>query len=78
MQLTFYKKLNLNVHCGEYKLIDASVKDNYKSKTNRRVELLFFDLDENPAYPCLSSQCDPQECSYGNPQAYISGDFSRS
>ena len=37
-----------SIGCGEYHPIDMPGKDNFKSQKNRRVELLFYDADEEP------------------------------
>lgn len=52
----FRKKLQFiekqKVGCGENWPIEEKLKDNYRSPTNRRVEILFFDLKEEPALKC--------------------------
>ena len=40
------------VGCGESFPIDDSEKDNYRSQSNRRVVILFFDKDEVPVLDC--------------------------
>jgi hypothetical protein len=42
------------VGCGESFPIDSKEKSNYRSQKNRRVELLFFDIDECPEINCPS------------------------
>lgn len=50
------------VACGEFKPIDAPHRDEYRSQTNRRVELLYYDPGEEPAAPCLQGECAPDQC----------------
>lgn len=64
--LTFLDGKRLTVGCGENHPIEAADKDDFRSKTNRRVELLFFDpkartpkLDCHPAAgKCSSKVCE--------------------
>lgn len=50
--------------CGEHFPIEAEQADNYKSETNRRVELLFFAPEDEPKLLCHPTQetCVPEEC----------------
>ena len=51
------------VACGEYKPKEMAGADNYRSQTNRRVEVLFLEKgDHEPETPCLVGDCDPREC----------------
>jgi hypothetical protein len=54
------------VGCGESWPIAAPERSNYRSATNRRVELLFFEADHEPALPLAchpaETQCDPAQC----------------
>jgi hypothetical protein len=57
--------VNPDVHCvacGEFKPIEQWWRDNYRSQTNRRVEVLFFDPDELPNPPCFSGACVAKLC----------------
>ncbi|MDG5816730.1 OmpA family protein [Chitinispirillales bacterium ANBcel5] len=47
--ITFVDPQNKTVGCGESFPIEAKDKPNFKSKRNRRVELLFFDSTDTPA-----------------------------
>ncbi|MBN1604652.1 MAG: OmpA family protein [Chitinispirillaceae bacterium] len=50
--------------CGESHPIEEKDKDNFRSNTNRRVELLFFNTGEEPSLSCNNNGgCDnPQVC----------------
>jgi hypothetical protein len=52
------------VGCGESWPIEASRQDNYRSRINRRVEILFFDPGQEPQLDCHASKgkCDPPQC----------------
>lgn len=50
------------VACGESKPVDHTGQNNYQSQTNRRVELMFMDEDEEPGLPCTGGACNPQQC----------------
>jgi OmpA family len=51
------------VGCGESKPKEMAGVDNYRSQTNRRVEVMFFEPDDHvPETPCLSGDCDPGAC----------------
>ena len=52
------------VGCGENWPVDGIGVDNYRSATNRRVEILFFDPGQEPLLECHPSptQCKPTEC----------------
>jgi hypothetical protein len=53
------------VGCSEYHPLENAHQDNYKSKTNRRVEVLFFDSEADiPALSCINNgACDGKQCS---------------
>jgi len=50
--------------CGESHPIEQSARDNYRSQTNRRVELLFMNAEDVPVLPCgAEGGCpDPASC----------------
>lgn len=52
------------VGCGEHFPIDAQGRDGFRSQTNRRVELLFFDPGEEPQLRCHPSAgvCQHEQC----------------
>ena len=52
------------VGCGENHPIEAVGVDQFRSATNRRVEILFFDPGDVPTFPChpSSSTCIPASC----------------
>jgi hypothetical protein len=52
--------------CGEYHPIDTPQADNYNSKTNRHVEILFFKPDDPPEISCRSQQCNGKMCALYN------------
>jgi hypothetical protein len=59
------------VGCGENFPIEAPRADNYRSKINRRVELLFFEPDQVPKLDCHpGTACDPLYCEVYNPKMY--------
>ncbi len=51
------------VGCGENFPIEAADKDDFRSKTNRRVEILFFRAEQSPDLVChRGGICAPAEC----------------
>jgi hypothetical protein len=63
--LTFLEGKKKTLGCGENHPIEAAGKDGFRSKTNRRVELLFFDPEEKlPKLDCHPSagKCDKDKC----------------
>lgn len=59
------------VGCGEHFPIEAVGVDGFKSSTNRRVELLFFDPGEEPALACHAGPtCNPAACDLYRPGSY--------
>ncbi len=54
-QVVYFDSAQHLVACGESKPIDEVGRNNYRSQTNRRVEVMFLDPDEKPAIPCLDS-----------------------
>ncbi len=52
VRFTNYQEETKYVACGESFPIDSAKKNNYRSQTNRRVELLFFDKEEMPLVDC--------------------------
>jgi type VI secretion system secreted protein Hcp len=48
--------------CGESWPIDQADKDNYRSQTNRRVEVLIFNMSEAPALACVNGKCEGKSC----------------
>jgi outer membrane protein OmpA-like peptidoglycan-associated protein len=51
------------VGCGENHPIEAAGRDNFRSATNRRVELLFFTPGNEPQLPCHPGDaCNPELC----------------
>ena len=52
------------VGCGETWPIDARGADNYKSQSNRRVEILFYDPKflRRKKMPCKNSACHKEDC----------------
>ena len=65
LKFSDYAEETKYVSCGESFPIDSARKSNYRSQTNRRVELLFFDKDEVPLIDCplrTSSVHTESEC----------------
>lgn len=63
--LTFMEGKKKTLGCGENHPIEAAGKDGFRSKTNRRVELLFFDpRDTLPKLDChpAAGKCDKDKC----------------
>jgi len=60
------------VGCGEHHPIEGARRENYKSATDRRVELLFFDPGEEPELACHPGpgKCIPESCQLYNPKLY--------
>lgn len=51
------------VGCGETWPLEAKGVVNYRSQTNRRVEILFYDPDElNKPLPCKDADCAEDDC----------------
>ncbi len=48
--------------CGEQWPIEEESKDDYRSQTNRRVEVLVFDPGEAPALACIDGSCAGKSC----------------
>jgi hypothetical protein len=74
IQFTNHQRETKYVACGESFPIDSSEKSNYRSQTNRRVELLFFDRNEMPTIDCparVSSVHTRQECPIWNRLHYV-------
>ena len=60
------------VGCGEEFPIEAPRKNNYRSKINRRVELLFFEPGQEPELDCHpGGACQPILCDVYNPKMYV-------
>ncbi len=60
-KLVFLEKHKASVGCGEFFPIEEANKDEYRSSTNRRVEILFFESDEEPTLECHPT---PGVCSH--------------
>ena len=68
----FVKSSRPLVGCGEYKPKEMAGLDNYRSQTNRRVEVLFFEPpDHLPEVPCLVGDCDPGACELYDRKWYL-------
>jgi hypothetical protein len=73
-KLSFLDGLPKAVGCGEHFPVEETRKNNYRSLTNRRVEILFFDPGEEPELACHAS---PGECSPGACRLYAPEGFYR-
>jgi outer membrane protein OmpA-like peptidoglycan-associated protein len=62
--ITFVDPGHSAVGCGENHPIEAGGQDEYRSATNRRVEVLFFTPSSEPKFPCHPSlsSCLPAAC----------------
>ena len=62
--IKFVDSAHAAVGCGENHPIEAASKDEFRSATNRRVEVLFFDPGHLPRFPCHPSakRCKPALC----------------
>jgi hypothetical protein len=60
------------VGCGENWPIEALQKQNYRSRINRRIEILFFDPGQEPTLDCHpgGSKCTPLLCEIYNLKMY--------
>ncbi len=60
------------VGCGEEFPIDSPRKNNYRSKINRRVEILYFDPGQEPKLDCHGGpgSCNAILCEVYNPKMY--------
>jgi hypothetical protein len=57
------------VGCGENHPIEAPERSNYRSETNRRVEILFFKKEDDQKLPChpTSETCNAKSCEIYGP-----------
>jgi hypothetical protein len=62
--IQFVDSSHAAVGCGENHPIEAAGTDEFRSQTNRRVEVLFFEPGHEPKFPCHPSaqQCKPALC----------------
>ncbi|HEX2955258.1 MAG TPA: peptidoglycan-binding protein [Chitinispirillaceae bacterium] len=63
------------IGCGETFPVDQKDKDNYRSQSNRRVELLLFDQSDTPDLSCHTEpkctvNCDTMRCAVYKKDAY--------
>ncbi|MEX1363335.1 MAG: OmpA family protein [Nannocystaceae bacterium] len=70
-ELRFVDSGNKAVGCGEHHPIEQRGRDNFRSETNRRVELLLFDSGEEPRMVCHAGGCNPDRCDIYAQQAYL-------
>ncbi len=61
-----------SVGCGEHHPKEAENVDEFRSQTNRRVEVLFFEPTEVPSLACHPGpgQCDPDACELYDPEQF--------
>jgi peptidoglycan hydrolase-like protein with peptidoglycan-binding domain len=71
-QLNFVDPERQAVGCGENFPIEAPRQDDYRSSTNRRVEILFFDPDDKPLLECSPrrGRCFAEKCEIYNPDIF--------
>jgi hypothetical protein len=71
-KLKFLDKTRPGVGCGESFPIEAPRRNEYRSATNRRVEILFFDLGEEPLLRCHPNpdSCVHAKCDLYSPELY--------
>lgn len=71
-KLNFLNKTNRAVGCGEYFPIEAPRKNDYRSTTNRRVEILFFAPGDEPVLTChaKTGACVHTKCDLYASKAY--------
>lgn len=71
-RLRFLDDARKAVGCGEYWPIEERRRNDYRSETNRRVEILFVETGQEPRTDCHAgrSQCDPNRCELYNPKTY--------
>jgi hypothetical protein len=55
------------VTCGEYHPVDQPGRNDLASKSNRRVEVLFFSSGAKPQPACAGAGCDKRECKLYEP-----------
>jgi outer membrane protein OmpA-like peptidoglycan-associated protein len=62
--VTFVDPQHAAVGCGENHPIEAPDQDQFRSATNRRVEVLFFNPGDVPTFPCHPDDrtCQPAAC----------------
>ena len=70
--LTFVDSGRKAVGCGENHPVENSRADEYRSQTNRRVELLFFEPGQEPKLDChpAAGQCKAGVCEIYDPDFY--------
>ncbi len=70
--IQFIDNDNKAVGCGEYFPIENKYQDNYRSKKNRRVEIIFFDKGEEPELSCHPNNhtCLYTKCQLNNKKYY--------
>lgn len=56
--------------CGEFHPLDAIGRDGFRSATNRRVEVTFFDPGEVPALECFAGGCAERRCELYDPHRF--------
>lgn len=70
--LRFIDYAQKTVGCGEHWPIEEPLRDNYRSSTNRRVEILFISQGDEPTMEChpSSSSCIPEKCELYDPKRF--------
>lgn len=60
----FVEASHAAVGCGEHHPLEGANQDEFRSQTNRRVEILFFEPGQEPRFPChpAAKQCKPAAC----------------
>jgi hypothetical protein len=61
------------IGCNEYHPIENPGQDGYYSKTNRRVEILFFSSGKIPEIACANGACNGKDCMLFKPIAPLRG-----
>ncbi|MCC7374720.1 MAG: hypothetical protein IT581_08685 [Verrucomicrobiales bacterium] len=71
--LQFADAAHRAVGCGEHFPIEARGVDGFRSRTNRRVEWMFFDPAELPLFECHpgGDRCLPDKCEVNNPRMFV-------
>jgi hypothetical protein len=71
-QLVWVDDNRRGVGCGESFPIEERGNHNYRSATNRRVELVFFDPGEEPELAChaAAGRCEKDRCDLYSPMSY--------
>jgi len=72
-ELKFFSEARKTVGCGENWPIEKPLLDEYKSRTNRRVEIVFLEPKNEPKLECHPSKgkCEWEKCELYDPKPFV-------